>query len=58
MMSHQHVLLLSAAQFAAHKHRKQFRKDADHTPYIQHPLAVARSSRKRSACASRGSLPR
>jgi guanosine-3',5'-bis(diphosphate) 3'-pyrophosphohydrolase len=36
-------LLVEAAGFAAHKHRKQFRKDADRTPYIQHPLAVARA---------------
>lgn len=34
-------LLLSAATFAAHKHRAQRRKDADATPYINHPLAVA-----------------
>lgn len=34
-------LLLRAAIFAAHKHREQRRKDADATPYINHPLAVA-----------------
>ena len=34
-------LILEAAQFAAHKHRDQRRKDAKATPYINHPLAVA-----------------
>jgi guanosine-3',5'-bis(diphosphate) 3'-pyrophosphohydrolase len=36
-------LLLRAADFAAHKHRDQRRKDAKSTPYINHPLAVARA---------------
>lgn len=34
-------LLLRAASFAAHKHRDQRRKDADASPYINHPLTVA-----------------
>jgi len=34
------VLLLAAA-FAAEKHRDQRRKDTAHTPYINHPVAVA-----------------
>ena len=34
--------VLRAASFAAHKHRKQRRKDADASPYINHPLALAR----------------
>lgn len=34
-------LIIRAASFAAHRHRKQCRKDADETPYIHHPLAVA-----------------
>jgi guanosine-3',5'-bis(diphosphate) 3'-pyrophosphohydrolase len=34
-------LVLKAAQFAAHKHRDQRRKDAKGTPYINHPLALA-----------------
>lgn len=34
-------LLLRAAAFAAEKHRHQKRKDADASPYINHPLAVA-----------------
>jgi (p)ppGpp synthase/HD superfamily hydrolase len=34
-------LVLSAAKFAADKHRKQRRKDADASPYINHPLALA-----------------
>lgn len=33
--------LLAAADFAARKHRTQRRKDAEATPYINHPLAVA-----------------
>lgn len=34
--------LLEAASFAADKHRDQRRKDAGATPYINHPLVVAR----------------
>lgn len=34
--------LLDAASFAADKHRDQRRKDVDATPYINHPLEVAR----------------
>ena len=33
--------LLRAARFAAEKHRHQRRKDADASPYINHPLEVA-----------------
>jgi len=33
--------LLSAANFAAEKHRGQRRKDRDASPYINHPIAVA-----------------
>lgn len=33
--------LLEAAYFAAKKHRDQRRKDAEASPYINHPLAVA-----------------
>jgi GTP diphosphokinase / guanosine-3',5'-bis(diphosphate) 3'-diphosphatase len=33
--------ILRAASFAAHKHRNQRRKDADASPYINHPLALA-----------------
>jgi hypothetical protein len=33
--------VLHAANFAAEKHKKQKRKDAEGTPYINHPLAVA-----------------
>jgi GTP diphosphokinase / guanosine-3',5'-bis(diphosphate) 3'-diphosphatase len=33
--------LLRAASFAAHKHRDQRRKDAQASPYINHPLALA-----------------
>ena len=35
-------LVLLAAEFAARKHRNQRRKDPDATPYINHPLALAR----------------
>lgn len=34
-------LVLRAAQFAAHKHRDQRRKDVRATPYINHPLELA-----------------
>ena len=33
--------LLAAATFAARKHSTQRRKDADASPYINHPLALA-----------------
>ena len=35
------ALILKAAAFAAHKHKDHRRKDANATPYINHPLAVA-----------------
>ena len=35
-------LILKAAHFAAVKHRKQKRKDKDKTPYINHPISVAK----------------
>ena len=35
-------LVIRAAAFAAHKHREQRRKDVDATPYINHPLSLAR----------------
>ncbi|MGQ0654733.1 MAG: HD domain-containing protein [Betaproteobacteria bacterium] len=34
-------LLLEALAFAAHKHRDQRRKDAEASPYINHPIALA-----------------
>jgi guanosine-3',5'-bis(diphosphate) 3'-pyrophosphohydrolase len=34
--------LLSALSFSAQKHRRQKRKDADGSPYINHPIDVAR----------------
>src|SRR5579872_4517741 len=34
-------LVLKALAFAAHKHRKQRRKDAEASPYINHPIALA-----------------
>ena len=41
MMKTDVARLLEAASFAAFKHRDQRRKDADATPYINHPLDVA-----------------
>ena len=35
------ILILEAASFAADRHRLQRRKDADASPYINHPLALA-----------------
>jgi guanosine-3',5'-bis(diphosphate) 3'-pyrophosphohydrolase len=35
-------LLLKAVAFAAEKHKNQRRKDADATPYINHPIALAK----------------
>lgn len=35
------ALVLRAASFAADKHRNQRRKDAEASPYINHPLALA-----------------
>jgi guanosine-3',5'-bis(diphosphate) 3'-pyrophosphohydrolase len=35
-------LTLKALDFAARKHRDQRRKDADASPYINHPIALAR----------------
>lgn len=34
--------VIRAAALAAHKHRNQRREDADASPYINHPLALAR----------------
>ena len=34
-------LLLDALSFAAHRHRDQRRKNADASPFINHPIAVA-----------------
>lgn len=36
------ALLLDALAFAAEKHRNQRRKDVDASPYINHPIALAR----------------
>ena len=35
------ALLLKALAFSAHKHRDQRRKDAEASPYINHPIALA-----------------
>ena len=34
-------MIIKAASFAAYKHRNQRRKDADASPYINHPLGLA-----------------
>ncbi|KAF8358657.1 hypothetical protein PRIPAC_93652 [Pristionchus pacificus] len=36
------MLIVKATDFAARKHRKQKRKDPQQTPYINHPVGVAR----------------
>jgi len=41
MSSDNSVLWLHALEFAAERHRNQRRKDADGSPYINHPIAVA-----------------
>ncbi|KAM7015378.1 guanosine-3',5'-bis(diphosphate) 3'-pyrophosphohydrolase MESH1 [Tautogolabrus adspersus] len=41
-MSSDSVLLLETVHFAAEKHRDQRRKDPEETPYINHPIGVAR----------------
>ena len=33
--------VFAALAFAAHKHRDQRRKDAEASPYINHPIALA-----------------
>ena len=38
---HPEAWLLAALEFAAHKHRDQRRKDAQASPYINHPIALA-----------------
>lgn len=35
-------IILQAAEFAANKHRNQRRKDHEASPYINHPLALAK----------------
>jgi GTP diphosphokinase / guanosine-3',5'-bis(diphosphate) 3'-diphosphatase len=40
-MTSELALLLKALAFAAHKHRDQRRKDAEASPYINHPIALA-----------------
>jgi guanosine-3',5'-bis(diphosphate) 3'-pyrophosphohydrolase len=34
--------MIDALAFAADKHRRQRRKDAEASPYINHPIALAR----------------
>jgi guanosine-3',5'-bis(diphosphate) 3'-pyrophosphohydrolase len=41
-MSDEIILILEAAAFAAERHSQQRRKDAEASPYINHPLALAR----------------
>ena len=42
MKRHPTQLLIDAVAFAAHKHRDQRRKDVKMSPYINHPIALAR----------------
>ena len=44
--------LFEALAFAAHKHRKQRRKDVEASPYINHPIALARTPRGRRRASS------
>ncbi|KAF6714383.1 Guanosine-3',5'-bis(diphosphate) 3'-pyrophosphohydrolase MESH1 [Oryzias melastigma] len=41
-MNSEAEVLLETVHFAADKHRKQRRKDPEETPYINHPVGVAR----------------
>jgi guanosine-3',5'-bis(diphosphate) 3'-pyrophosphohydrolase len=41
MIAHDLDRVIAAAAFAADRHRMQRRKDADASPYINHPLALA-----------------
>jgi GTP diphosphokinase / guanosine-3',5'-bis(diphosphate) 3'-diphosphatase len=41
MMDNPIGLVVKAAKFAADKHRNQRRKDAEASPYINHPIALA-----------------
>ncbi|XP_029933159.1 guanosine-3',5'-bis(diphosphate) 3'-pyrophosphohydrolase MESH1 [Myripristis murdjan] len=41
-MNSEAVILLETVNFAAEKHRNQRRKDPEETPYINHPIGVAR----------------
>ncbi|XP_048886575.1 guanosine-3',5'-bis(diphosphate) 3'-pyrophosphohydrolase MESH1 [Brienomyrus brachyistius] len=41
-MNSEAALLLETVNFAAEKHRNQRRKDPEETPYINHPIGVAR----------------
>lgn len=41
MIEHPIGLILKAAEFAADRHRNQRRKDADASPYINHPISLA-----------------
>ncbi|XP_035037305.1 guanosine-3',5'-bis(diphosphate) 3'-pyrophosphohydrolase MESH1 isoform X3 [Hippoglossus stenolepis] len=40
-MSSDALLLLETVHFSAEKHRNQRRKDADETPYINHPIGTS-----------------
>src|SRR5690606_20863961 len=40
-VTHDHGPVLRAAAFATQRHRRQRRRDADGSPYITHPLALA-----------------
>ncbi|KAM6979667.1 guanosine-3',5'-bis(diphosphate) 3'-pyrophosphohydrolase MESH1 [Aplochiton taeniatus] len=41
-MNSDSIVLLETVHFAAEKHRNQRRKDPEATPYINHPIGVAR----------------
>ena len=52
------ALLLEAVAFAAEKHRHQRRKDAEASPYINHPIALASLLNAGASATSRSSAPR
>src|SRR5512134_330202 len=49
-------LLVRALAFAAHKHRDQRRKDAQASPYINHPIALANVLMREGGVAEPGVL--
>ena len=49
-------ILLKAIAFAADKHRNQRRKDADASPYINHPIALANTLANEGGIANQDAL--
>ena len=51
-------VLIKAVAFAAEKHRTQRRKDADASPYINHPIALAEEFQVSGQAALGSRIPR